>query len=185
MVERMRRAMGQVVDNVQDKMQSKAEYLGYGLCERTPEKIPEKWSITLFSEELVRGGGCSFVLSSFLRKLDKALRNQGGGQMWQIISQGDPGAKGYLKQVNDLMSVQAESFDRPTILLASSLSGEEEVPPGVVGVITPDAPDVLAHISVRARNLRCSSRHVLTPMSLIPSPVLSAKRCTAPFRATA
>jgi len=56
----------QVVDRVQDQMQSKAEYLGYGLCERTPEKIPEKWSITLFSEELVRGGGCSFVLSSFL-----------------------------------------------------------------------------------------------------------------------
>ena len=42
------------------------------------EKIPEKWSITLFSEELVRGGGCSFVLSSFLRKLDKAIRAQGG-----------------------------------------------------------------------------------------------------------
>ena len=56
-------------------------------------------SITLFSEELVRGGGCSFVLSSFLRKLDKAMREQGGGAMWQIISQGDPGAKGYMKQV--------------------------------------------------------------------------------------
>ena len=52
------------------------------------------------------------------------------------------------------MAVQAETFDRPTILLAHSLSGEEEVPPGVVGVITPDAPDVLAHISVRARNLK-------------------------------
>ena len=52
------------------------------------------------------------------------------------------------------MSVQAETFDRPTILLANSLSGEEEVPPGVVGVITCDAPDVLAHISVRARNLK-------------------------------
>jgi hypothetical protein len=47
----------------------------------------------------VRGGGCSFVLSSFLRKLDKAMREQGGGAMWQIISQGDPGAKGYVKQV--------------------------------------------------------------------------------------
>jgi len=35
------------------------------------------------------------------------------------------------------MSVQAEIFDTPTILLASSLSGEEEVPQGVVGVITP------------------------------------------------
>ena len=108
-------------------MQAKAEYLGYGLCAVTPEKIPEKWSlcvcicthththslslslslshthkhrsITLFSEELVRGGGCSCVLSSFLRKLDKAMREQGGGAMWQIISQGDPGAKGYMKQV--------------------------------------------------------------------------------------
>ena len=53
------------------------------------------------------------------------------------ICTGDPGAKGYLKQVSDLMSVQAEIFDTPTILLASSLSGEEEVPQGVVGVITP------------------------------------------------
>lgn len=88
-----------VVDAVQESMQSKAEYLGYGLCAVTPEKIPEKWSITLFSEELVRGGGCSFVLSSFLRKLDKAMREQGGGAMWQIISQGDPGARGYIKQV--------------------------------------------------------------------------------------
>ena len=153
-VERMRRCMGSVVDAVQESMQAKAEYLGYGLCAVTPEKIPEKWSITLFSEELVRGGGCSFVLSSFLRKLDKAMREQGGGAMWQIISQGDPGATGWMKNVNDLMSVQAETFDRPTILLANSLSGEEEVPPGVVGVITPDAPDVLAHISVRARNLK-------------------------------
>ncbi len=43
---------------------------------------------------------------------------------------------------------------RPTILLANAVSGEEEVPAGVKGVITKDAPDVLAHISVRARNLK-------------------------------
>ena len=84
----------------------------YGLCAVTPEKIPEKWSITLFSEELVRGGGCSFVLSSFLRKLDKAIRAEGGGAQWQIISQGDPGAKGWMVEVNDLMSVQVISIDR-------------------------------------------------------------------------
>jgi hypothetical protein len=34
-------------------MQKKGEYVGYGMCAVTPE-IPEKWSITLFSEELVR-----------------------------------------------------------------------------------------------------------------------------------
>jgi len=56
--------------------------------------------------------------------------------------------------VRDLLSVQDAVYDKPTVLLAGSVSGEEEVPPGVVGVITPDAPDVLAHISVRARNLK-------------------------------
>eukprot|EP00291_Cryptomonas_curvata_P021640 CAMPEP_0172172742 /NCGR_PEP_ID=MMETSP1050-20130122/12626_1 /TAXON_ID=233186 /ORGANISM="Cryptomonas curvata, Strain CCAP979/52" /LENGTH=1504 /DNA_ID=CAMNT_0012844337 /DNA_START=29 /DNA_END=4543 /DNA_ORIENTATION=- len=154
-VERMRRALAMVVDKVSTGMQKRAEYLGYGLCAVTPEKIPEKWSITLFSEELIRGGGCSFVLSSLLRKLDKALRAQGGGTKWQVISAGRPGGVvGELVEVKDLLSVQDVSYDRPTVLLAGSVSGEEEVPPGVVGVITPDAPDVLAHISVRARNLK-------------------------------
>lgn len=31
--------------------------------------------------------------------------------------------------------------------------GEEEIPEGVVGLLTPDAPDVLSHVSVRARNM--------------------------------
>lgn len=34
------------------------------------------------------------------------------------------------------------------------VTGEEEIPEGVVAVITPDAPDVLSHVSVRARNMR-------------------------------
>ena len=34
------------------------------------------------------------------------------------------------------------------------VSGEEEVPEGAVAVLTPDAPDVLSHVSVRARNMR-------------------------------
>jgi len=32
-------------------------------------------------------------------------------------------------------------------------TGEEEIPEGVVGLLTPDAPDVLSHVSVRARNM--------------------------------
>ncbi len=34
------------------------------------------------------------------------------------------------------------------------VSGEEEIPEGAVAVLTPDAPDVLSHVSVRARNMR-------------------------------
>ena len=40
------------------------------------------------------------------------------------------------------------------MLLAKRVTGEEEVPEGCVAVVTPDAPDVLSHVSVRARNMR-------------------------------
>jgi alpha-glucan,water dikinase len=35
--------------------------------------------------------------------------------------------------------------------------GEEEIPEGCVAVLTPDAPDVLSHVSVRARNMKVRS----------------------------
>lgn len=40
------------------------------------------------------------------------------------------------------------------MLLAKRVTGEEEVPEGCVAVVSPDAPDVLSHVSVRARNMR-------------------------------
>lgn len=45
-------------------------------------------------------------------------------------------------------------YNEPTVLLAKRVTGEEEVPEGCVAVVTPDAPDVLSHVSVRARNMR-------------------------------
>ena len=33
------------------------------------------------------------------------------------------------------------------------VTGEEEVPEGVVGLLTSDPPDVLSHVSVRARTM--------------------------------
>lgn len=45
-------------------------------------------------------------------------------------------------------------YEEPTILLAKRVTGEEEVPVGVVGLISGDAPDVLSHLSVRARNMK-------------------------------
>ena len=44
-------------------------------------------------------------------------------------------------------------YEEPTVLLAKRVTGEEEVPEGAVAVLTPDAPDVLSHVSVRARNM--------------------------------
>lgn len=69
---------------------------------------------------------------------------------WQVISPVE--AVGYVVVVDQLLSVQNETYSRPTILVAKSVRGEEEIPDGAVAVLTPDMPDVLSHVSVRARN---------------------------------
>ena len=53
-----------------------------------------------------------------------------------------------------MLSVQNKSYERPTILVAKRVKGEEEIPDGTVAVLTPDMPDVLSHVSVRARNCK-------------------------------
>jgi alpha-glucan, water dikinase len=51
-----------------------------------------------------------------------------------------------------LMSVQGETYGEPTVLIADKVTGEEEIPEGVVAVLTSDTPDLVAHVAVRARN---------------------------------
>jgi alpha-glucan,water dikinase len=69
---------------------------------------------------------------------------------WQVISPVE--AVGYVVAVDELLAVQNKTFEQPTILVAKSVKGEEEIPDGTVAVLTPDMPDVLSHVSVRARN---------------------------------
>jgi alpha-glucan,water dikinase len=50
-----------------------------------------------------------------------------------------------------------KKYDRRTVLLVEKITGEEEVPDNVQAIIcvnSSDYPDVLAHVSVRARNLK-------------------------------
>lgn len=69
---------------------------------------------------------------------------------WQVISPVD--VKGFVEVVDELEHVQDKVYDRPTILVSGRVKGEEEIPDGAVAVLTPDMPDVLSHVSVRARN---------------------------------
>lgn len=48
---------------------------------------------------------------------------------------------------------QNDSLTHSLQSLTHTPPGEEEIPEGVVGLLTPDAPDVLSHVSVRARNM--------------------------------
>lgn len=60
---------------------------------------------------------------------------------------------GELQYVPELHTVQDDVYPQATVLLVDRVSGEEEVPEGVVGLLSTDAPDVLSHVSVRARNM--------------------------------
>lgn len=70
--------------------------------------------------------------------------------------------------VNSSMTkIKGDVVDPSMRLMLSA--GEEEVPEGVVGLLTPDAPDVLSHVSVRARNMHVlfATCHDEEPLNLI------------------
>lgn len=77
---------------------------------------------------------------------------------WQVISPVD--VKGFIEVVDELEHVQDKVYDRPTILVSGRVKGEEEIPDGAVAVLTPDMPDVLSHVSVRARNGKVCCRSI-------------------------
>lgn len=69
---------------------------------------------------------------------------------WQVISPVE--VCGFIVSVNELITTQSKVYRRPTIIIASRVTGNEEIPDGVVAVLTPDMPDVLSHVAIRARN---------------------------------
>lgn len=72
----------------------------------------------------------------------------------QVVAPGNSRAVGQLVVVGHLKEVQHDTYGTPTVLLARMMGGEEEIPTGVVALITESATDVLCHASIRARNNR-------------------------------
>jgi alpha-glucan,water dikinase len=129
-------------DELHRRLQPRAEYLGEAF------KAP-KWAVALFSEEVIRGGP-AFALSLLLRRLDPILRQEAGLGGWQVISPGQ--AAGRLRVADRLAAVQEERFPEAVVLIADVVDGSEEIPEGVTAVVTSDAPDLVSHLAVRARN---------------------------------
>ncbi len=62
-------------------------------------------------------------------------------------------------RVKNLADVMLETYEERTVLIVDKVNGEEEVPSNVQAIIylnpvSGGHPDVLAHVSVRARNLK-------------------------------
>jgi alpha-glucan,water dikinase len=114
------------------------------------------YTVNLFSEELIRGS-LFFTLSMVVKKIDSQIRQLANLGDWLLISRGGGSCQGELTFSPTLLEKMDEIYQKPTILIVDKITGEEEVPEGVVGIILncpTDYPDVLAHVSVRARNLK-------------------------------
>ncbi|XP_027354124.1 alpha-glucan water dikinase 2 isoform X2 [Abrus precatorius] len=126
----------------QKRLQPSAQYLGNLLG------VP-KWTIDIFTEELIRSG-CSAMMSILINHFNPILRKVANLGGWQVISVVE--VSGFVTFVNELATAQNKVYRRPTIIIASKITGDEEISEGVVAVLTTDMPDVLSHISIRARN---------------------------------
>ncbi|CAM6108937.1 unnamed protein product [Calypogeia fissa] len=141
-LDRTRLALQEKAEHYQHLLQPSAEYLGALLG-------VEQWAIDIFTEEMIRGGSAA-SLSLLLNRLDPVIRKEAHMGSWQVISPVD--SQGEVVVVDELLSVEEKVYEKPTILVAGRVRGEEEIPDGAVAVLTPDMPDILSHVSVRARN---------------------------------
>lgn len=68
----------------------------------------------------------------------------------QVVSQ-VPNAIGEVVLLPNLLGVQGIAFDKPTVVLAQTLGGMEDIPDGVVALLTRSSTDVLSHVAIRGR----------------------------------
>ena len=148
---RVMRLLNSITDFFNSEIQPKASYLG-------KEFNIDKEHIEIFSEELIRGT-IFFCLSMLLRKIEKIIREKTSNSNWLMISRGEKEeVKGKAKYYHSMNEVQFEKFDKNTVLIVDEVNGDEEIPEGCVCLIIINEggnyPDVLSHISVRARNMK-------------------------------
>ncbi|GAY47637.1 hypothetical protein CUMW_105910 [Citrus unshiu] len=135
-LDRLQLVLAERSQTYQKKFQPSVKYLGCLLG-------VEKYAIDNFTEELVRAQS-EAVLSILINRFEPVLRKVANLGCWQVISPVE--VCGFITSVNELITLQNKVYRRPTIIIASRITGEEEIPVGVVAVLTPDMPDVLSHV---------------------------------------
>jgi alpha-glucan,water dikinase len=143
-LERIRRELVRITDGDAHLLQPLAENLGTAFS-------AAKWTIEMFSEEVLRGR-FELAASALMRKLDEVLRQTAKLGHWQVVSRGTGHVEGMVQNCGSLSEIQGKSFGVSTVLIAERISGEEDIPAGVVAVLTESPVDLMAHIAVRARN---------------------------------
>ena len=148
-VSRLNRLLSSVIDFYNKYFDARARYFG-------KECGVDNYYSNLFAEEMLRGS-IFFALSMLLKKIEPTIRKNAQLSDWLIISRGkNDYVKGNLIMVKKLHEVQFKKYNEKTIIITENVDGNEEIPHNCVGLIiikSENYPDILAHVSVRARNL--------------------------------
>ena len=146
---RLNRLLSNVIDFYNQNFEGRAKYFG-------KECGVDNYASNMFAEELMRGS-IFFALSMLLKKIEPTIRTCAQLGDWLIISRGkNSKVFGKLTHVKNLHEVQFTKYPEKTIILTEAVSGNEEIPINCVCLIiikSENYPDILAHVSVRARNL--------------------------------
>jgi len=141
--ERASLALQAAMDQIHTLVQPKARELGTAIG--TDESY-----LANFAEETIRGLP-TFHLSQILACIDPEIRKAGNMGAWEQVT-GVPSATGEVATMDDLVGIQGKSFDTNQVVIVKNLGGIEDIPAGVVAVLSHSAVDVLSHIAIRARN---------------------------------
>ena len=147
---RINRLLSSVVDYYNNYYDAKAKFFG-------KECNCDNYVVEIFVEEIIRGT-IFFALSMLMKKIEPFIRKNAKLGDWLYISRGNKKNKiyGKLVQVPKLEQEQFSKYAESKIIICSNISGDEEIPLGCVCLIiikSENYPDILAHVSVRARNL--------------------------------
>jgi len=121
------------------------------------EKIDPAY-IANFGEEVVRGSP-TFVLSGLLRAIDARAREAAGTGSWEIVAAPPAGSSsaegsivGVIRSLASLSEIAGDDLAAtPTVVVAAAVGGNEDIPLGVVAVLTGSVADALSHVALRAR----------------------------------
>ena len=150
-ISRINRLLSNIIDFYNKNFDLKAKFFG-------KECGVDNEYCELFSEEMIRGT-IFFALSILLKKIEPIIRKNAELSDWLIISRiKNNFINGKLIYVKNLHEVQFVKYEEKTIILSENVDGNEEIPINCIGLIiikSENFPDILSHVSVRARNLNC------------------------------
>lgn len=105
-------------------------------------------AIAVFCEGDIRGN-IVFQLSKLVGMLYKHVRSALALSPWETVVPAE--ASGLLVEADTLAALERRSADQPVIALVKRATGDEEIPPGVRGILLGHAIPQLSHLGVRAR----------------------------------